>query len=40
MHRVELADLNKTFKNKAAVKDVTVCLEHGVYDLLGENGAG
>ncbi|MDE7185932.1 MAG: ATP-binding cassette domain-containing protein, partial [Lachnospiraceae bacterium] len=40
MHRVELADLNKTFKNKAAVKDVTVCLEHGVYGLLGENGAG
>lgn len=40
MHRVELIDLNKTFKNKTAVKDVTVSLEHGVYGLLGENGAG
>lgn len=40
MHRVELIDLNKTFKNKTAVKDVSVSLEHGVYGLLGRNGAG
>ncbi len=40
MHRLELTDLNKTFKNKTAVRDINVSLEHGVYGLLGENGAG
>ncbi len=40
MHRLELTDLNKTFKNKTAVRDISVSLEHGVYGLLGENGAG
>lgn len=40
MHKLELTALNKTFKNKTAVKDVTASLEHGVYGLLGENGAG
>lgn len=40
MHRLELTDLTKTFKNKTAVRDISVSLEHGVYGLLGENGAG
>lgn len=40
MYKLELAGLSKTFKNKTAVKDVTVSLGHGVYGLLGENGAG
>lgn len=40
MHNLELIDLNKTYKTKAAVRDVNVGLEHGVYGLLGENGAG
>ena len=40
MQRLELTDLNKTFKNKTAVRDISVSLEHGVYGLLGESGAG
>lgn len=40
MYKLELAGLSKTFKNKTAVKDITVSLGHGVYGLLGENGAG
>lgn len=40
MHNLELTDLSKTFKNKAAVRNVNVSLTHGVYGLLGENGAG
>ena len=40
MHNLELTDLNKAFKNKAAVRNVNVSLTHGVYGLLGENGAG
>lgn len=40
MHNLELTDLSKAFKNKAAVRNVNVSLTHGVYGLLGENGAG
>lgn len=40
MHELELIGLNKTFKDKAAVRNVTASLGHGVYGLLGENGAG
>lgn len=40
MHELELKQVSKTFKNKTAVRDVSVCLTHGVYGLLGENGAG
>ena len=40
MHKLELVDLNKTFKEKTAVRNITVSLGHGVYGLLGENGAG
>lgn len=40
MHELELKQVNKTFKNKAAVQDISVCFTHGIYGLLGENGAG
>ena len=40
MHELELTELEKTYKNKTAVRDVNICLGHGVYGLLGENGAG
>lgn len=40
MYELELTEIGKTFKDKAAVKDVNIRLEHGVYGLLGENGAG
>lgn len=40
MHELELTEVGKTFKNKVAVRDINVCLGHGVYGLLGENGAG
>lgn len=40
MHKLELVDLNKTYKTKVAVKDLTVSFGHGIYGLLGENGAG
>ena len=40
MHELELTEIGKTFKNKTAVRDINVCLGHGVYGLLGENGAG
>ena len=40
MHELELTELEKIYKNKTAVQDVNICLEHGVYGLLGENGAG
>ncbi len=40
MHRLEFVDLNKTFKNKTAVRNITASLGHGVYGLLGENGTG
>lgn len=40
MHELELTELGKTYKNKDAVRDINICLGHGVYGLLGENGAG
>ena len=40
MHELELVNVQKSFKEKIAVKDISVCLKHGIYGLLGENGAG
>ena len=40
MHELELVNVQKSFKEKMAVKDISVCLQHGIYGLLGENGAG
>lgn len=40
MHELELRELGKTYRNKAAVQDANICLGYGVYGLLGENGAG
>ena len=40
MHELELVNVQKSFKEKIAVKDINVCLKHGIYGLLGENGAG
>lgn len=40
MHRLELTDVEKKFGEKKAVQNVSLCLENGVYGLLGENGAG
>ena len=40
MHELELVNVQKSFKEKIAVKEISVCLQHGIYGLLGENGAG
>ena len=40
MHELELVNVQKSFKEKMAVKEISVCLKHGIYGLLGENGAG
>ncbi|MBD5393605.1 MAG: ABC transporter ATP-binding protein [Lachnospiraceae bacterium] len=40
MHKLELIDVQKSYKDKIAVGNTNVCFEHGVYGLLGENGAG
>lgn len=40
MHELELVNVQKSFKEKMAVKEMSVCLRHGIYGLLGENGAG
>ena len=40
MHKLELIDVQKSYKDKVAVGSTNVCFEHGVYGLLGENGAG
>lgn len=40
MHELELVDITKNFKEKAAVKNINMTLQNGVYGLLGENGAG
>lgn len=40
MHRIELSDVEKRFRDRTAVKKTDLCLESGVYGLLGENGAG
>ena len=40
MHVLELTKIEKRFKDKTAVSQVSVTLKSGVYGLLGENGAG
>ncbi|MGL6200547.1 MAG: ABC transporter ATP-binding protein [Lachnospiraceae bacterium] len=40
MHRLELMEVEKKFKDKLAVQNTNISLENGVYGLLGENGAG
>ena len=40
MHRLEMRDIRKSFNGKTAVQNTEICLENGVYGLLGENGAG
>ena len=40
MHRIELSAVEKKFRDRTAVKKTDLCLESGVYGLLGENGAG
>ena len=37
---LKLDKVSKQYKDKKAVKEVSVCFERGVYGLLGENGAG
>ena len=40
MRRLELTDLEKKYKGRIAVQRTDLCLESGVYGLLGENRAG
>lgn len=40
MPELKLDRVTKRFKNKTAVKEVTICLQEGVYGFLGANGAG
>lgn len=40
MHSLELIGVKKTFSDKIAVHTTDLCLENGIYGLLGENGAG
>lgn len=40
MHRIELSAVEKRFRDRTAVRKTDLCLESGVYGLLGENGAG
>lgn len=40
MHRLELIGVEKEYGEKTAVHATSLCLEDGVYGLLGENGAG
>ncbi len=40
MHRLELIGIKKCFPDKTAVHTTDLCLENGIYGLLGENGAG
>ena len=40
MHELELMELQKSFKEKMAVHNVSMSLKSGIYGLLGENGAG
>ena len=40
MHRLELNGIEKRFGDRIAVQSTELCLENGVYGLLGENGAG
>ena len=34
MHELELVELHKNFQDKAAVQNVNMCLQNGVYGLL------
>lgn len=40
MYELELVDVEKKYKEKTAVEKTNLCLQHGIYGLLGENGAG
>ena len=40
MHELKLYEVQKKYKDKTAVKQVSYTFKHGVYGLLGENGAG
>lgn len=40
MHRLELVGVEKRFGERVVVQETNLCLEKGVYGLLGENGAG
>ena len=39
MHRLELIGVEKKFGDKTAVHVTNLCLEHGVYGLLGDTDA-
>ena len=39
MYKLVLEGLSKNFKEKKAVDSLSLSLSHGVYGLLGENGA-
>ena len=36
MRKLELSDIQKTYKNKTVVQNINLSLEHGIYGLLGE----
>ena len=38
--KLEINNICKNYKDKVAVKNLNLCLESGVYGLLGANGAG
>lgn len=40
MHELKLMNIEKKYKEKVAVDDISVSFKQGVYGLLGENGAG
>ena len=40
MHELKLYEVQKKYKDKTAVKQVSYTFKHGVYGLLGENGEG
>ena len=40
MHELKLYEVQKTYKDKTAVKPISYTFSNGIYGLLGENGAG
>lgn len=40
MHELKLYEVQKTYKDKTAVKQISYTFSNGIYGLLGENGAG
>ena len=38
MHELKLYEVQKKYKDKTAVKQVSYTFKHGVYGLLGETG--